>query len=58
MSIDRPPGRMGAAADALKDLSSTERKDLPFLHDPADAVGLVLEKVLTDAQQVAHASRP
>lgn len=59
VGIDRPPGRMDAAAYVLKDFSSTERKELPFLlEDAADAVELVIEKGLTDAQQVVHAPRP
>lgn len=58
VGIDRPPGRMDAAAYVLKDFSSTERKELPFLlEDAADAVELLLEKGLTDAQQVIHAPR-
>ncbi len=59
VGVDRPPGRMDAAAYVLKDFSSTERKELPFLvDDAADAVELLLEKSLTDAQQVVHAPRP
>ncbi|WP_435200110.1 aminoacyl-tRNA hydrolase [Janibacter sp. GS2] len=59
VGIDRPPGRMDAAAYVLKDFSSTERKELPFLlDDAADAVELVVDKGLTDAQQVVHAPRP
>lgn len=59
VGIDRPPGRMDAAAYVLKDFSSAERKELPFLLDAAaDAVELLLEKGLTDAQQVVHAPRP
>lgn len=59
VGVGRPPGRMDAAAYVLRDFSSTERKELPFLlDDAADAVELVLEKGLTDAQQVVHAPRP
>lgn len=59
VGVGRPPGRMDAAAYVLKDFSSTERKELPFLlDDAADAVELVIEKGLTDAQQVVHAPRP
>ncbi|HIZ98609.1 MAG TPA: aminoacyl-tRNA hydrolase [Candidatus Janibacter merdipullorum] len=59
VGIDRPPGRMDAASYVLKDFSSTERKELPFLvDDAADAVELLLDKGLTDAQQVVHAPRP
>ena len=59
VGIGRPPGRMDAAAYVLKDFSSTERKELPFLvDDAADAVELLIDKGLTDAQQVVHAPRP
>lgn len=59
VGVGRPPGRLDAASYVLKDFSSTERKDLPFvLDDAADAVELVIEKGLTDAQQVVHAPRP
>ena len=59
VGIGRPPGRMAAADYVLKDFSSTERKELPFLvDDAADAVELVIAKGLTDAQQVVHAPRP
>ena len=58
VGIGRPPGRMDAAAYVLKDFSSTERKELPFLvDDAADAVELIVERGLTDAQQVVHAPR-
>ena len=59
VGVGRPPGRMDAADYVLKDFSSTERKELPFLvDDAADAVELVIAKGLTDAQQVVHAPRP
>lgn len=59
IGIGRPPGRMDAASYVLKDFSSTERKELPFLvDDAADAVELLIERGLTDAQQVVHAPRP
>lgn len=59
VGIGRPPGRMDAADFVLKDFSSTERKELPFLvDDAADAVELLIEQGLTDAQQVVHAPRP
>ncbi|EKA62690.1 aminoacyl-tRNA hydrolase [Janibacter hoylei] len=59
VGIGRPPGRMDAAAYVLKDFSATERKELPFLvDDAADAVELLIDKGLTDAQQVVHAPRP
>lgn len=59
VGIGRPPGRMDAASYVLKDFSPTERKELPFLiDDAADAVELLIDKGLTDAQQVVHAPRP
>ena len=59
VGIGRPPGRMEVADFVLKDFSSTERKELPFLvDDAADAVELLIDKGLTDAQQVVHAPRP
>ena len=56
--IGRPPGRMDPADFVLKDFSSVERKELPFLvSDAADAVEhLVLEGLLA-AQQRFHAPR-
>ena len=58
VGVGRPPGRMDAAAYVLRDFGSTERKELPFLlDDAADAVEMVIEKGLTDAQQVVHAPR-
>ena len=59
VGIDRPPGRLDAASYVLKDFSSIERKELALLlDDAADAVELVVEKGLIDAQQVVHAPRP
>ena len=59
VGVGRPPGRMDAAAYVLRDFSSTERKELPFLLDDAlDAVDLVIDKGLTEAQQIVHAPRP
>jgi len=56
--IGRPPGRMDPADFVLKDFSSVERKELPFLvSDAADAVeSLVLEGLLA-AQQRFHGPR-
>ncbi len=56
--VGRPPGRMDAADFVLKDFSTVERKDLPFLlDDAADAVeALVLEGLLA-AQQRFHGPR-
>lgn len=59
IGIGRPPGRMDAASFVLKDFGATERKELPFLvDDAADAVEVLIDKGLTDAQQVVHAPRP
>ena len=58
VGVGRPPGRMDAAAYVLKDFSSTERKELPFvLDEAADAVELLVTLGLTDAQQRVHAPR-
>lgn len=59
VGIGRPPGRMDAASYVLKDFSPSERKELPFLiDDAAAAVEVLIDKGLTDAQQVVHAPRP
>lgn len=53
--IGRPPGRMDVADFVLKDFSSAERKELPFLiDDAADAVELIITDGLTAAQQRYH----
>jgi PTH1 family peptidyl-tRNA hydrolase len=55
VGIGRPPGRMDAADFVLRDFSSTERKELPFLlGDAADAVELVVIQGLAVAQQKFH----
>jgi PTH1 family peptidyl-tRNA hydrolase len=55
VGIGRPPGRMDPADFVLRDFSSTERKELPFLlGDAADAVELVVTHGLTAAQQKFH----
>jgi PTH1 family peptidyl-tRNA hydrolase len=49
--IDRPPGRMDAAAYVLRDFSSTERKDLDLEIDrAADAVEMLIGEGLEKAQ--------
>jgi PTH1 family peptidyl-tRNA hydrolase len=56
VGIGRPPGRQDAADFVLKDFSSTERKELPFLlGDAADAVEMLVTRGLLDAQQRYHA---
>lgn len=56
VGIGRPPGRMPVADFVLKDFSSTEKKELPFLvDDAADAVQTLVDLGLTDAQNRVHA---
>ncbi|WP_392544543.1 aminoacyl-tRNA hydrolase [Oryzobacter telluris] len=58
VGIGRPPGRMDAADFVLRDFSSTEKKELPFLlDDAADAVEALVGLGLLDAQQQVHAPR-
>ncbi len=58
VGIGRPPGRMDPADFVLRDFSSSERKDLPFVvSDAADAVELLILRGLVDAQQSVHAPR-
>jgi PTH1 family peptidyl-tRNA hydrolase len=55
VGIGRPPGRMDAADYVLRDFSSVERKELPFLvGDAADAVEAVVTDGLLAAQQRFH----
>src|ERR1700691_5789942 len=54
--IGRPPGRMDAAAFVLKDFTTAERKELPFLIDRcADATEALLSDGLAAAQTIYHA---
>lgn len=56
VGIGRPPGRMDAADFVLRDFSTVERKELPFLlSDAADAVELLTAEGLLAAQQKFHA---
>src|SRR5690606_25004092 len=58
VGIGRPPGRMEAADYVLRDFSTTERADLPFLlGDAADAVELLAQEGLLAAQQRFHSPR-
>ncbi|HHU08684.1 MAG TPA: aminoacyl-tRNA hydrolase [Intrasporangiaceae bacterium] len=58
VGIGRPPGRMDAADFVLRDFSSTERAELPFLlGDAADAVELLAQEGLLTAQQRFHSPR-
>ncbi|PRY15269.1 aminoacyl-tRNA hydrolase [Kineococcus rhizosphaerae] len=56
VGIGRPPGRQDPADFVLKEFSSTEKKDLPFLlMDAADAVEKLVLDGLEAAQQKFHA---
>ena len=56
--VGRPPGRMDPADFVLKDFSSVERKDVPFLlDDAADAVESIILEGLAAAQQRFHGPR-
>jgi PTH1 family peptidyl-tRNA hydrolase len=58
VGIGRPPGRQPAADFVLKDFSSTERKELPFLiGDAADAVEMIATDGLTAAQLKFHTAK-
>ncbi|QRO87548.1 aminoacyl-tRNA hydrolase [Kytococcus sedentarius] len=58
LGIGRPPGRMDVADFVLRDFSSTERAELPFLlGDGADAVERLLHHGLEAAQQFHHSPR-
>ncbi|WP_068402028.1 aminoacyl-tRNA hydrolase [Kribbia dieselivorans] len=55
VGIGRPPGRMDAASFVLKDFSSVEKKEVPFLvSDAADAVEALVRSGLEAAQQDFH----
>jgi PTH1 family peptidyl-tRNA hydrolase len=59
VGIGRPPGRMDPADFVLRDFSTTERKELPFLlSDAADAVEIILTAGLEAAQQKVHTTAP
>jgi len=56
VGIGRPPGRQDPADFVLKEFSSVERKELPFLlMDAADATELLVTAGLEAAQQKFHA---
>lgn len=58
VGIGRPPGRQDAADYVLKPFSSSERKELPtVVADAADAVELIVEFGLQEAQQRVHAPK-
>ncbi len=55
VGIGRPPGRMDPADFVLRDFSSVEKKELPFLLDEAaDAVETLVTEGLLSAQQRFH----
>jgi peptidyl-tRNA hydrolase, PTH1 family len=57
--IGRPPGRMDPAVFVLRDFSTAERKDLPFLIDRcADATETLVTRGLAAAQNAYHAGEP
>ena len=54
--IGRPPGRMDPAVFVLRDFSTAERKELPFLVDRcADATEALVTDGLAAAQNLYHA---
>ncbi|MDQ4504324.1 aminoacyl-tRNA hydrolase [Sinomonas sp. ASV322] len=58
VGVGRPPGRMDAADHVLRDFSTAERKDLPFvLSEAADAVELLVRDGLLTAQQKHHPAK-
>lgn len=55
IGVGRPPGRMDTADHVLRDFSTTEKKDLPFLvDDAADAAEILVREGLLAAQQKFH----
>ncbi len=57
--IGRPPGRQDPADYVLKDFSTTERRELPFLVDrTADAAEALVLESLEQAQNAFHAPGP
>jgi PTH1 family peptidyl-tRNA hydrolase len=58
VGIGRPPGRMDPADFVLRDFSTAERKELPFvISDAVDAVTGVLERGWERAQNSVNAER-
>ncbi len=55
VGVGRPPGRMDTADFVLRDFSSAEKKEVPFLLDAAaDAVEILVRDGLLAAQQKFH----
>lgn len=58
VGVGRPPGRMDAADFVLRDFSTAEKKELPFLLDEAaDAVEVLARDGLAAAQQKFHPAK-
>ncbi|MET4094482.1 aminoacyl-tRNA hydrolase [Arthrobacter sp. UYCu712] len=58
VGVGRPPGRMDTADYVLRDFSSAEKKELPFLLDSAaDAVEVLVRAGLLTAQQQFHPAK-
>lgn len=58
VGVGRPPGRQDAADFVLRDFSTVEKKELPFLLDDAtDAVELLIRDGLSAAQQRFHGTK-
>lgn len=58
VGVGRPPGRQDPAEFVLSDFSAAERELLPLLlSDAADAVELVVQHGLLEAQQRVHSDR-
>ena len=58
IGVGRPPGRMDPADFVLRDFSTVERKELPFvISDAVDAVTAVLERGWERAQNAVNAER-
>jgi PTH1 family peptidyl-tRNA hydrolase len=55
VGVGRPPGRQDPADFVLKDFSTVEKKEIPFLlDDAADAVEKLITEGLLEAQQRFH----
>lgn len=58
VGVGRPPGRMETADFVLRDFSTAEKKELPFLLDEAaDAVEMLISSGLLAAQQKFHPAK-
>ena len=58
VGVGRPPGRMDTADYVLRDFTTGEKKELPFLLDSsADAVEILIRSGLLAAQQQFHPAK-